>query len=205
MKRLWLISVLITSLAAIASGQYFYGGLTGNYYFPRTEFIIDSLGNLRFQKGDLGFSLQAGAMAGSDYRGNPRYGTFVSPALAYNVSSRFRIKTGVTFYQGFGNNHFSGFENPENSWNYNPSSTGIFVQGDYLLTNKIMLSGAVYKYFSPFNVNNPGQKGPDGESYLFNINYRPAKHFEINATFEYGNRTGSHYYDPFYQPGMIGP
>jgi hypothetical protein len=205
MKRYLFIAVLLTAFTGVASSQFYYGGMSGYYELPRTNYVLDSAGNLRYQKGDMGFALQAGAMAGTDFQGNARFGSYVSPMMAYNISSRFRIKAGVTLFQGFGDYNSYGYEGAGYHASSNPMTTGIFLQGDYILNNKITLSGAYYKYFSPVNFNDPNKKGPEGESYLFNVNYRPTKHFEINASFEYGDRSGMYYHDPFYQPGVFGP
>jgi hypothetical protein len=200
MKKILAILAMMAALTCGVYGQYYYGGMSGYYTFPRTNYTLDSSGNIRFQPGDLGFSLQAGAFAGSNFRGSTWFGTSVSPALAYNVSSRFRIKTGVTIVQGFGNGYYGGFEGSYAQIKNNPTTTGIFIQGDYLLSNKLMLSGAVYKYFSPFNTSDPTKKGPEGESYQLNLNYRPIRNFEINASFGYSKGTGLYHHDPFYQP-----
>ena len=203
MKKILLISLFLAALSWGASGQY-YGGLSGYYEFPRTNYVLDSAGNLRYEKGDIGFAMQAGAFAGSNFHGGTSFGSYLSPMLAYNVSTRFRLKAGVTVFQGFGNYYAGNYDGTSAAINSNPTTTGIFIQGDYLLSNKVTLSGAFYKYFSPVNFNDPNKKGPEGESYMFNVSYRPAKHFEINASFEYGNRTGMYYQDPFYQPGLFG-
>lgn len=204
MKKLLFIAVFILAFFNEASSQFYRGTLSGYYEFPSTNYVLDSAGNLRYQKGDMGFALQAGAMAGTDFMGNSRFGTYVSPMLAYNISSRFRLKAGVTMFQGFGDYYPYGYDGFGYQTSGNPTTTGIFIQGDYLLSNKVTLSGAVYKYFSPVNFNDPNKKGPEGESYIFNVNYRPTKHFEINASFEYGNGTGRNYYDPLYYPGILG-
>ena len=201
MKKVLIISTFLMFICLVVTGQYYHTGLSGTYSFPRTNFITDAEGNIRFQKGDMGFTFQAGAYAGSNFRGNTWFGTSLTPALAYNVSSRFRLKAGVTVMQGFGNGYYGVSETGYYS-RQNPTTTGIFVQGDYILSNKLMLSGAVYKYFSPVNFNDPAQKGPEGESYMLNLNYRPVRNFEINATFEYSHGTGLYHHDPFYQPGI---
>ena len=186
-----------------ANSQYYFGGLF--YEFPRTSFVVDSAGNVRFQPHDLKFSFQTGAFAGSDFHGNSWFGTSVAPALAYNVSDRFRLKVGVNITQGYGNALYGWYDNFYYPANNSPTTTSIFVQGDYLLSNKLMLSGAVYKYFSPYNINinDPRFKSPDGEGILFNINYRPARNFEINASFEYGRGNSPYYRSPFYQPTLF--
>ncbi len=188
MKKLFFIGLLMLAFGFSAVGQYYSGGLA--YTLPRTNFVIDTTGNIRFQPGDMGFTMQASAFAGSNFNGSSWFGTAISPAFAYNVSSRFRLKAGVSVMQGFGDNYF-----------YYPYSnagttTSIFLQGDYILSNKLMLSGAVYKYFSPYNINidDPNFKSPEGQGYMLNLNYRPSPHFEINASFEYGHGNG---YNPF--------
>lgn len=194
------IIIFLILLSLCATSQYFYGGL--GYSFPRTNFVTDSSGNIRFQPGDLGFVMQAGAFAGSNFKGNSWFGTSVSPSMAYNVSSRFRLKAGVSVMQGFGDNYYTGIEGYYNPYSTSGTTTSIFVQGDYILSNKLMVSGAVYKYFSPNNIqiDDPRFKGPEGEGVMFNINYRPARNFEINASFEYGNGTGLYHQNPFYRP-----
>lgn len=193
-----IIFLIVLSLGAMS--QYFYGGLA--YTLPRTNFVVDSTGNIRFQPGDLGFVMQAGAIAASGFNNDVWFGTSVSPALAYNVSSRFRVKAGVSIMQGFGDSYSAGFDRYYYPYSTSGTTTSIFVQGDYILNNKLMVSGAVYKYFSPNNIqmDDPRFRGPEGEGVMFNINYRPARNFEINASFEYGSGTGSYHQNPFYRP-----
>jgi hypothetical protein len=206
MKKVLIICLVLLSVCFGAKGQYYYG-LSGYYDFPRTEYVTDSLGNIRFKPGDMGFSMQAGAFAGSNFHGSSWFGTSLSPALAYNVTGRFRLKAGVTIFQSFGNPAYNGYDGFYRPYDGNNTTTGIFIQGDYILNNKLTISGAFYKYFSPQNIgiNDPRYKSPDGESYLLNLNYHPIGNFEINATFEYSNGAGINHYDPFYQPGLFSP
>lgn len=200
MKRWIAIFAFLIFLSLGSSGQFFYGGM--GYSFPATNFVTDSSGNLRFQPGDLGFTMQAGAFAGSNFRGESWFGTSLSPALAYNISPRFRLKAGVSVTQGFGDSYYETYDRFYYPMNTSGTTTSVFVQGDYILSDKLMLSGAVYKYFSPYNiqVNDPRFKDPEGEGFLFNINYRPTRNLEINASFDYGR--GNRFYNPspFYQP-----
>ena len=193
--------MLFLTLPLVGLGQYYYGGLA--YTYPQTQFAVDSSGNVRFQPGDLGFTMQAGAFAGTNFNGNSWFGTSVSPALAYNISPRFRLKAGVSIMQGFGDNlYYSSFDRYYTPMNTSGTTTSVFVRGDYILSNKIMLSGAAYKYFSPLNIhsNDPGHTSPEGEGFMFNVNYRPTKSVEINASIEYNRGRGSFFQDPFYQP-----
>jgi hypothetical protein len=200
-----MILILLLALSAGGFSQFYNGGMSGYYSLPQTKFMADSSGNVRFKPGDMGFSMQMGAFAGSYSHGNPFYGTFLSPSFAYNVSDRFRLKAGVTVTQGFGNGFYGGYENLYHSPNTGTTTTAIFVQGDYLLSNKVMLSGAVYKEFSPFNahVTDPRLKTPENQGMLLNLSYRPFSNFEINASFEYGQGNRSVLNDPFYRHGMF--
>ncbi len=197
--------IILLAISAGGFSQFYYGGMSGYYSLPQTKFMADSSGNVRFKPGDMGFSMQMGAFAGSYSHGNSFYGTFLSPSFAYNVSDRFRLKAGVTVTQGFGNGLYYGNESLNHTAITGITTTSIFVQGDYLLSNKVMLSGAVYKYFSPLNagISDPRLKNPEGQGVLFNINYHPARNFEINASFEYGQGNRPVLNDPFYRHGMF--
>jgi hypothetical protein len=171
---------------------------------PRTQYAVDSTGNLRFKKGDIGFTMQVGTGFAGNFKGNSSFGTYVSPALAYNVSSRFRIKAGVSVLHNFGDPYFAGYDNYNSPLIASGTTTSVFVQGDYLLSNKLMLSGAFYKDFSSFNahVTDPRLKTPESQGMILNLNYRPTRYFEFNASFEYGNGTRSPLNSPFYHSTM---
>jgi len=173
---------------------------------PKTSYMVDSTGKLLFKPGDLGFNLQAGTVFGSNFKGSSSFGTYISPALAYNVSSRFRIKTGVTVFNNFGDSYNAGHDSYFNPVFGRGATTSLFVQGDYLLSNKVMISGAVYKDIHSFNqnINDPRLKMPESQGMILNFNYRPTRNFEFNASFEYGNGNRSMLHSPFY-PGSFVP
>ena len=130
-----------------ANSQYYFGGLF--YEFPRTSFVVDSAGNVRFQPHDLKFSFQTGAFAGSDFHGNSWFGTSVAPALAYNVSDRFRLKVGVNITQGYGNALYGWYDNFYYPANNSPTTTSIFVQGDLKFMAKTVEFFHRQLFFSP--------------------------------------------------------
>ena len=173
---------------------------------PRTQYVVDSItGNLLFKPGDIGFSMQVGTGFAGNFHGNSSYSTFVSPAVAYNISSRFRLKAGITISNNFGDPYYSGYDNYYSPVMNNGTTTSVFVQGDYLLSNKLMISGALYKDFSTFNnhVTDPRLKTPESQGMILNLNYRPTGNFEINASFGYGNGNRSMLHSPFYGNGMF--
>lgn len=172
---------------------------------PRTQYTVDSTGKLLFKPGDLGFNLQLGTAFSSNFKGNSAFGTYVSPALAYNLSPRFRLKAGVTVFNTFGNPYFSGYDYYASPVMASGTTTSLFIQGDYLLSNKLMLSGAFYKDFNALNphITDPGLKIPESQGMILNLNYRPTEHFEINASFGLSNGHRSPLYSPFYNNGIF--
>jgi len=173
---------------------------------PRTQYVVDSAtGNLRFKPGDIGFTMQAGTGFAGNFNGNASFNTYVSPALAYNVSSRFRLKAGVTVFNNFGDPYYTGYDNYYLPVINSGTTTSVFIQGDYLLSNKFMLSGTLYKDFNTFNpnINDPRLKAPESQGMILNLNYRPTSFFEINASFGYGEGSRSPLNSPFYHNGMF--
>ena len=83
----------------------------------------------------------------------------------------------------------------------------IYVSGDYIVNEKLTISGTVYKEFS---FNNSPDKYPalrdiEGKGMIMGINYRPAENFHINASFEYYRGNNPFRTNPFYHPGYSGP
>ena len=205
-RKYIILLAIFTTVSVTAMSQYYYGGLSSSFNFPRTQYVVDSTGNLRFKPGDFGFTMQAGSGFAGNFKGNSSFSTYVSPALAYNVSPRFRLKTGVTVFQNFGDPYYAGYD-----YYYSPvinpgTTTSLFVQGDYILSNKLMLSGTLYKDFTNFNpnVSDPRLKNPESQGMILNLNYRPTSFFEINASFGYGEGNRSMFSSPFY-PGSAFP
>ncbi len=200
-QKHFVLLILCLALSLGAFSQFYYGGLSSSFEFPRTKYIVDSTGNLFFKPGDLRFSMQLGTGFGSDLHGNSYFSTYASPALAYNVSKRFRLKAGVTVFNTSGDFYFGGYDSYYSPVMSGGTGTRVFVQGDYILSNKFMLSGAAYKdfSFSNFTISDPRLKQHESQGVILNLNYRPIRNLEINASFEYGNGYHSLYHDPFYQ------
>ena len=204
-KQLISLAIFLALSLSAVSQFYYGGGLSSSFEMPRTKYMVDSAGNLRFKPGDIGFSLQVGTVFGSNFHGNSSFGTFISPTLAYNVSKRFRLKAGVTVFSNFGDPYYAGYDNYYSPVISDGTTTSVFIQGDYLLSNKFMISGALYKDFPSFNTHStdPRLKTPESQGMILNLNYRPTSNFEINASFEYGNGSRSMFHDPFYRSGMF--
>jgi hypothetical protein len=204
-KRLLIFFSIFLTCSVSAYSQFYYSGLSSSFDFPRTKYVVDSTGNLRFKPGDLGVSVQVGTGFGSNFHGNSSFYTFASPSLAYNLTPRFRLKTGVTVFNNFGSPLNTGYDPYYSPVMPNGTTTSVFVQGDYLLNNKLTLSGALYKDFSTFNIHStdPRFKPPESQGMILNLNYRPTSSVEINASFGYGSGNRSMFHDPFYHNSMF--
>ena len=205
-KKLLISFVIFLAFSLGAFSQYYYSGLSSSFNMPRTQYMVDSAtGNLLFKPGDIGFSMQAGTGFAGNFKGNSSFSTYVSPALAYNLTPRFRLKAGVTVFNNFGDPYYAGYDNYYSPVMNSGTTTSVFIQGDYLLSNKLMLSGTFYKDFSSFNANitDPRLKTPESQGMNLNLNYRPTSNFEINASFGYGNGNRSVFNDPFYHNSMF--
>jgi len=205
MKRLILTLAFFIAALTFISAQYYYGGISSSMAFPRTSYSIDSSGRLSFTPGDMGVTMQLGAGYSSFSGYGSMFTTYASPAFAYNVSKRFRIKAGFSVYNTFGG---SNAGSQESVVALAPAmGTSVFVQGDYLVNNKLMLSGTYYRTISPFNpaVTDPRLKAPENQGMSFNMNYRPSERFEINVGINYSNGNNPYGYSPFYNPYMSAP
>jgi hypothetical protein len=193
------------AISSVALSQFYYGGASSSFEMPRTKYVVDSTGNLRFKPGDVGVNVQVGTGFGSNFHGNSSFYTFASPSLAYNLTTRFRLKTGVTVFNNFGSPLYTGYDPYYSPAISSGTTTSVFVQGDYLLSNKLMISGALYKDFSTFNLHStdPRLKTPESQGMILNLNYRPTSSVEINASFGYGTGNRSMLHDPFNRNGMF--
>ena len=202
MKRSIIIFILFISLSGIGYGQLYTGSLA--YHFPNRGFMADSSGQILFKPGETHFGMEAGAGIGSNFSGNSLFSTWVAPSFSYNVSKHFRLNAGLSLNNYFGDLYYPGTLENYNSPVKNPVlGTSVFVSGDYLVNNKLMLTGVAYKTFFPANANisDPRLKFPESQGVMMNVRYRPTEHFEINAGFEYGNGY-SPYRSPFAPGGM---
>jgi hypothetical protein len=151
--------------------------------------------------------LHVGVQLGSVFATTSGYGsgfsTYLSPILTYPVSRRFSISGGISvtntqlygvkpFYPFAEGSSFPGFTG-------NLTQTTLWVSGQYLLSDRITLTGTLFKTISlsgqqlinsPFYNNNP-QGG-----YL-NIGYKVSNNMHIEAGFGYTKGYNGYYYNPY--------
>lgn len=181
---------------------------------PRTLFTIllcllflPSFSQLLKKKSD--FSLQFG----SSFLTTSGYGsslvTFISPGISYPVSSRFKVNAGITFVNTtlFDVKPYSSLFT-EQTWNANFTDAILYVNGQYMLNNRITLSG------SAFTTINLWQKSPgynpglnfDSKGLIIDVNYKLSDNIFIEAKFGYiKGRLNPYFGNPFYDAIMNGP
>jgi hypothetical protein len=131
-------------------------------------------------------------MAGTEFSTAPGYGsgiaTYFLTGITYPVGKRFSIGGGVgilnTTPVGV---HSSSFETFGTFGNANSTSTLIYVTGQYLLSQRITVSGTLFKEFSAFNSSPEYQRAqrnlPEG-GYM-KVDYKINDFMHIEAGFGY--------------------
>lgn len=140
----------------------------------------------------LGVSMEMGVgISGS----KSSFGTyaFVAPFFNYRVSPRFRLDVGAIYTQGFNNLSSSEFQ----GFNGNSSNLSLFVRGNYLVSDKLIISGAVYK---TFDLNKPQTSDLSVQKKTFEnygaivcIDYKISENLTIGAQVNFSNRNSNPY------------
>lgn len=146
-----------------------------------------------------------GLTLGSEFTTMSGYGsalnTYVTPRISYNLSKRFNIGGGISIIQTNYFNAGSYYRNEQNDFsNSNFTSAVFFVNGQYLVNDRLTISGSAFKQFpitkdplpyNPFNPVSPnGAQGVD-----FNVGYKVGKNMYFQAGFRYSE--GLNPYNPY--------
>ena len=137
-RYIFLFSFVLFLLAEPSFAQYEY------YSDSTTKTDIDNFKNksslLNYKR--LGISMEMGVGVSGSKSGFGSY-TYIAPFLNYRVTPRFRLDVGAVYTQGFNNYYSNEFQN----FNGNNSNLSLFARGNYLVSDKLLISGAVYKTF----------------------------------------------------------
>ena len=167
-----------------------------------------------FQKGKVDYGLNLGSEFSSVSGFGSALNTSVAPHFYYNVNKRFRIGGGIsmTTTNYFNAKPWFAGESPAPS-NGSFTTGGIFISGQYLVSDRLTLSGSAFKLFpvtrdplsyNPFNpISKNGAQGVN-----FNVDYKVGEHVHIQAGFRYSQGISPYHYgtynsDPFGQGGYI--
>lgn len=173
----------------------------------------DTVSPYSFTPGKTNVTLSMGMSVMGNPGGGAYVGSYVSPFVSYNISKRFRLKVGAGIYNNYAGYFYDRFD-PYGSFGHRPATfSRVMVGGDYLVNEKVTLSGLVYKDFNPFagNHRETDLRLDEAEGVMFNINYRPSENFEINIGVDYSRGYNPYRHSPFHRqspfspyPGMYG-
>ncbi|HOY30505.1 MAG TPA: hypothetical protein PKW80_01375 [Bacteroidales bacterium] len=157
---------------------------------------IDNFGNssslLKYKR--LGVSMEMGVGVNGSKYGAGAY-TYMSPFLSYSVSPKFRLDVGASYIQGFNNSGKNEFY-----FGKNPSCLSVFARGNYLVSDKLLVSGAVYK---TFDLNQPQTSDLNSQKRSLNnygimvgAEYKITENLTIGAQLNFSDRNTN--YNPLY-------
>lgn len=150
--------------------------------------------------------LHVGVQLGSVFATTSGYGsgfsTYLSPTLTYPVSRRFIISGGISVVntQLYGVKPFYLFAEGSSlpGFTGNLTQTTLWVSGQYLLSDRITLTGTAFKTInlSGQPVNSPFFNSNPQGGYL-NIGYKVSNSVHIDAGFGYTKGYSGYYYNPY--------
>jgi hypothetical protein len=151
--------------------------------------------------------LHVGVQVGTQFTTSSGYGsgfsTFLSPTLSYRLNNRFSLSGGVSVVNTtlYGVKPF--YSTPEEKsmpgFSGNITQTTLWVSGQYLLSDRVTLTGTVFKTVDfigqkpgsyPFYNNNP-------EGAYLNLKYKINDYMHVEATFGYTRGYHGYSYDPY--------
>ncbi|WP_439880015.1 hypothetical protein ACSX1A_12695 [Pontibacter sp. MBLB2868] len=149
----------------------------------------------------LSYSMAMGASFSNGF-GNA---TYVEPSVRYQISNRFRVNASMTYVNVMPYN--SSVVGPEgttmlyrnNGGSHYIGSVGI----DYLASDRLILSGNIWRDFSnlPANSLNYGLYSPGRMGVDLRATYKITEHLSVTGGMRYTDGA-SPYYNPFSSPGF---
>ena len=160
---------------------------------------------LSFQRLHVSLDVGAGYMGGSGY--NSGAFTTIAPSLNYTVSPKLKFEVGSVILSG--NHSFYQMPATETQPSMNQRSTQalVYAQGQYLLTDRLMLTGSVYKTMNSNALTRNNPYSLDYKGMNIGLDYKIAKNISIGAQFRYSNgnqnymlnQNGMGLYSPYQQ------
>ncbi|MCX6248895.1 MAG: hypothetical protein NTW10_14310 [Bacteroidetes bacterium] len=181
--------------------------MEGNAQIPASDSLPPSAENVSRSTSLPLHKLHVGVQAGTQFTTTSGYGsgfsTYLSPTLTYPVSKRFLISGGISVVNTnlFGYRPYYSFgEGPSYSGNFTQAT--LWVSGQYMLSNRLVITGTAYKTFDILG-DNPNARfyksTPQGA--YFNVGYKINDFMHIEAGFGYSQGTNGY---SFGCPGMHG-
>jgi len=180
----------------------------GNAQFSRIDTLLLTAGDAHGYTPLPLHKLHVGVQAGTEFMttsGNGSgFSTFLSPTLTYPVSKKFIVSGGISIVNTslYGFKPYYSFPE-EKSYTGNITQAMLWVSGQYLLNDRVTITGTAYKTIDIFG-EKPGfssfyKTNPQGA--YFNVGYKISDNIHIEAGFGYSQ--GSNGYS-FGFPGIRG-
>lgn len=149
----------------------------------------------------MSYGLSAGASFGSGFGA-----TYLEPTVRYQVSPRLRVFGSMTYMNVMSQQYTaSTLEGGTIMRRTSPSSHYIVNAGaDYLVNDRLILSGSVWKDFSNVPAQNPAYTNfmtPGRQAMDFRATYKITDHFSVTGGMRYTDGA-SPFYSPFHSPGF---
>jgi hypothetical protein len=157
-----------------------------------------------FKKWDYGVQLGTSASFSKGYGSG--FSTFISPHVTWRPSQRFRVNAGISIVNtslfGYQPSYY-GFESGS-PFSGNYTHALLYVEGQYLLTKNLQLSGALYADV-PLTGSDPANPYSTSnlKGFSMDLQYRIGTNATIQAGFNYIRSEGPWYYDPFRPAGSM--
>ncbi len=167
------------------------------YYHPRDAFAMNLMQPGQFHLDmDMGtsFSSMGGFGNASSY--------YLAPRFSYQASERFRLTGGVVFSNSRTNASFAvpGMEGTS-LFSGPMQSMLVYASGQYMVNNRLMISGTAYKNIVPGMENGNGQnlfmQNMNYQGMSMSLDYRLTKGISLGASFHYDNRPFGFGYSPY--------
>ncbi len=153
------------------------------------------------------FRMAAGAFAGTSFGSGEYFGTYISPQVNYRLSQRFSLTAGMTLTNTFGN-----------PWSYHPTEAVIgypsanftrsflYASGAYQLSERLVISGTVYKEINMFNQASFSANNSAGDYHgmIMGVDYKIGKNVFIQGQIEISNNPYRNYYQPGFYNNSFG-
>ncbi len=147
----------------------------------------------------LSYGLSAGASFSNGFGG----ATYLQPSVRYQVSNRFRVNASMAYINVMPySRSLNSAEGNTLVYRNTGGSHYIMSAGvDYLASNRLILSGNIWRDFSnmpqssAFNLYSPGRMGAD-----FKATYKVTENFSVTGGIRYTDGA-SPFASPYYNPG----
>lgn len=162
MKKIITFSLFLFSVTLVAQTS------ADDYYNPAKPKLLS--------KDRVSASISAGAGISFLNSKNTAYTTFIAPRIGYQLSNKFKLNIGLIHYTMTGNTFMPINQNESlfNSSDRSLSGNMVFLEGQYKLNRRVIMSGAVMT-----NVNNFSSRQNSFKAMSLGMDYKVSRHSTI--------------------------